>query len=196
MHDSTSVPGADEEEERIFHELMDGFRSGEVEAREQLFRHVYSQLHQLARSRMRSQRPAHTLQPTALVHETFLKLFGTRPLNFSDQSHLLRAAARAMSQILADHARHKISIRAGGAWGCVELGSSHGSDQPEAVTFLDFDGEIERLARIEPDMARAMQMRYILDLEIEEIADILDYPLRTLERRLRAASAMVAARLR
>jgi RNA polymerase sigma factor (TIGR02999 family) len=190
------VPGLGTEDQLV-EELLVRFNSGDFTAREDLFRLVASELHSLARREMRNQPDAHTLQATALMNEAYLKLFGREPTACRDKQHLLRAAGRAMHQVLQDHARAKLTRKRGDAGRRVELGSAHGGSSDEPVTsFLEFSEEVRRLARVSPDMARAMELRYLLGFKMEEIAGILQMKFRTFEREFAAASALLAARLR
>jgi len=186
-----------EAEDRLVRELLQRFNQGEVGAREELFRIVASELHSLARREMRKQSPGHTLQATALMNEAYLKLFGREPAACQDRSHLLRAAAQAMRQVLQDHARAKLTQKRATPGSRVELDSRVGEPPEESTaSFLEFAEEIERLARVSPDMARAMELRYILGFTMEEIADVLHMPLRSFERAFTSAAALLAARLR
>ena len=121
-------------------------------------------------------------------------LFGREATSCHDKSHLLRAAAQAMRQVLHDHARAKLTLKRGGPGPRVELDSRVGAE-PSTASFLEFMDEIERLSRVSPDMARAMELRYILGFSIEEIAEALCIPLRSFERAFRSAEALLAARL-
>ena len=178
-------------------ELLARFNAGDFGAREELFRMVASELHSLARKEMRKQAARHTLQATALMNEAYLKLFGREPTACRDKAHLMRAAARAMRQVLHDHARQQATRKRAGPGHRVELGSGLGETTDESArSFLEFSEEIERLARASPDMARAMELRYILGFTMEEIAEVLHVPLRTFERNFASAEALVATRLR
>jgi RNA polymerase sigma factor (TIGR02999 family) len=188
------TPGS---EDALVQELLQRLRAGESEAREELFRIVASELHALAARQMRRQSPEHTLQATALVNEAYLKLFGRAPTACRDKTHLLRAAACAMRQVLQDHARLKQAGKRARPGKRVEISSGVGEpEDSSAASFLEFGEEVERLSRASPDMARAMEMRYILGFTMEEIAGILHKPLRTLEREFASASALLAARMR
>jgi RNA polymerase sigma factor (TIGR02999 family) len=184
-------------EDELVRELLVRLGQGDREAREELFRLVAAELHALAKRQMRGQSPHHTLQATALVSEAYLKLFGREPTACRDKAHLMRAAARAMRQVLLDHARANTCRHRTPPGARVELDSSVGQIEDAARhSFLEFSEEVERLARISPDMARAMELRYILGFQIEEVARLLHMPLRTFERQFDAAERLLAARLR
>lgn len=189
------LPSAPDDE--LFRALLERFNSGDIEAREELFRAVASELHALARCEMRHQPAGHTLQATAVLNEAYVRLFGRKPVTFKDKTHLLRAAARAMRHVLTDHARAKIRLKRSGGGERVELGTGIGCKSIEqATSFLEFSEEIERMGRAHPDMARAIEMRIFFDMNETEIAEALGIPLRTLQRDLAAAAALLASRLR
>lgn len=190
---SSSVP--DEAEDRLVQELTRRLSTGDRAAQEELFRLTHSQLHILARRQMRGQPKWHSLQATALVHEAYLKLFGREPIACQDMAHLMRAAARAMDQVLADHARAKQTQKRAAPGRRVEItqGIAEVDDSPD--NYLEFSDEVARLGRSDPDMAKALLMRYVLGLTSERIAAALGKPLRTFEREFAAASALVASRL-
>ena len=191
--ESSREPGEDE----LVHELLQRLNGGDVAAREELFRMVASELHSLARREMCKQPANHTLQATALMNEAYLKLFGREPTACRDKAHLLRAAAQAMRHVLHDHARLKFAQKRAKPGKQVELGSGLGETTDEStLSFLEFSEEIEKLARVSPDMARAMELRYILGFTMEETAEVLRIPLRTFERNFASAEALVATRLR
>jgi RNA polymerase sigma factor (TIGR02999 family) len=183
--------------EELFQALLERYNGGDVQAREELFLAVASELHELARREMRKQPPGHTLQATAVMNEAYVRLFGRRPAGYADKAHLLRAAARAMGHVLKDHARAKMRLKRCGAGVRVELDAGIGCQSVEqASSFLEFSEELERLGRAHPDMARAIEMRLYFGLTMDEIAQALGIPLRTLEREYAAAAALLAARLR
>lgn len=195
--DGTPTRGHDDDEDRLVEELTRRLREGDRAVQEELFRLTHSQLHILARRQMRGQPKWHSLQATALVNEAYLKLFGREPIACRDMAHLMRAAARAMDQVLADHARAKLAQKRAGPGRRVELTSALAEEAEEVGShaYLEFSDEVARLERTRPDMARALLMRYVLGLPLERIAGTLGQPQRTFERDFAAASALVASRL-
>ncbi len=113
--------------------LIQAARQGEADALERLIPLVYDELRALARRQLGHERPGHTLQATGLVHEAYVKLAGGGPLDASDRAHFLAIAARAMRQVLVDHARKKMAAKRGGGWERTTLTDSAGS--------LDFSNE-------------------------------------------------------
>ncbi|MEM8678781.1 MAG: ECF-type sigma factor, partial [Planctomycetota bacterium] len=138
------------------HEMDNNGGDGDTAA---LFRVAYETLHGMAAGYLRGERIDHTLQPTALVHEAFLKL--ERPgdgRGWEGQTHFRAVAARAMRQILVDHARHRNSQKRGGAWQRVAL-SSGDLGEEEAIDFLALDEALERLADLSPRKAEVVELR-------------------------------------
>lgn len=176
--------------------LLERFNEGDVAAREELIRAVATELHSLARREMREQPAGHTLQATAVMNEAYLRLFGRQPVTFHDKAHLLRAAAVAMRCVLADHARAKLRLKRGQNAPRAELDDALAScADDQAASFLEFSDAIEQLARADSVMARAVEMRFLFGLTMNEIADALEMPKRTLEKRFAAAAALIASRL-
>ena len=147
-----------------------------------LFRVAYETLHGMAAGYLRGERIDHTLQPTALVHEAFLKL--ERPgdgRGWEGQTHFRAVAARAMRQILVDHARHRNSQKRGGAWQRVAL-SSGDLGEEEAIDFLALDEALERLADLSARKAEVVELRFFGGMTNEETAETLGISKATVKR--------------
>lgn len=146
---------------------------------EALLPHVYQELRHLAAVRLRHERPDHTLQPTALVHEAYLKLAGGAARSFSDRGHFFRVAARAMRQVLVDHARARRTAKrnAEAAGPPVSLPGGPGLDDLLAV-----DAALDRLAQLDPRQARVIELRFFAGLGIEETAAALGISPATVKR--------------
>jgi RNA polymerase sigma factor (TIGR02999 family) len=190
----TALPS--EPEDSLVQALIERLNQGDVQAREELFRAFAAELHDMAQAEMKRQPRAHTLQATALVSEVYLRLFGHTPAAFAGKRHFLRAAGQAMRHVLTDHARAKLRLKRGGA-------AQQEAFDPEladptasqAQAFLEFSDAIEVLAEADPESARAMEMTHFLGATQEEVSEALGIPVRTLQRRLDAASALLASRL-
>lgn len=142
---------------------------------------VYAELQRLAARALRSERPAHTLDPTALVHETYLRLAQTPDFAYVSRSQLLGVAARAMRHVLIDHARHRNRGKRGGAALRVTL-----SPDLEAVT-PDFDvlvlhEALNRLEALDEQQVKIVELRFIAGLSVEEVAELLSVSTRTVKR--------------
>ena len=154
-----------------------------------LFDEVYAHLHELARLQMAKERSDHTLQPTALVNEAYMRLFGTGDISWESRRQFYGTACKVMRSLLVDHARGRNAKKRGGNLMKVPLLDSTpaADDFSHAIDILDLHASLERLANIDPGMADAVEMRYFGGLSIKETAASLGVPLRTTERRLRTA---------
>jgi len=145
----------------------------------ELFPHVYQELRRLAASRLVLERPDHTLQATALVHEAYLKLAGGEARPFADRGHFFRVAGRAMRQVLVDHARaRRTAKRAGNP---ADL-TPPDANKPTLEDVLAVDDALGRLAELEPRQAQVIELRYFAGLGIEETAAALDISPATVKR--------------
>lgn len=162
---------------------------------EELLPLLYAQLRSLAGAQMARLRPGQTLQPTALVHEAYLKLVGDADPGWNGRGHFFGAAARAMREIIVDHARARAADKRGGGVEPLRLDTT-GFDVPGEATPLDdvlaIDRALERLSGEHPRKAELVMLRYFAGLTMEEAAAALDMPLRTAEREWRFARAMLA----
>lgn len=175
-------------------ELLEAIQRGDRGARDRLFVAVYDELKQLARGRLRSEAKAETLQTTALVNETYLRLCGPAPPSYENRRHFFGIAARAMRQILVDHARHKKAGRRGAGAEHVLL-----SDHPAAVRDPDeiiaIDELIERLAQHRPRHAEVVVYRFFVGMTVLETAEILDISPRQVEKDWDVARAWMKAEI-
>jgi RNA polymerase sigma factor (TIGR02999 family) len=168
--------------------LLRKVSEGNQGAREALLALVYGELHRLAESAFRSERPDHTLQPTALVHEAFLKLFeGQAPPVFADRAHFLGVAARVMRQILVNHAR---------AWGAQKRGgqftvslNERSLEPPGPAGFIELNEALETLGREDAELVALVEMRYIAGMTAEEVAELRGHSVSTVRRDVRYALA-------
>lgn len=175
--------------------LLSEAAGGSGPARERLLEAIYSELHGLAAGLMRRERADHTLQPTALVHEAFLRLFGPQGVTFENRAHLFGAAAEAMRRILVDHARQKAALKRGGGIEPEEIGSSLGV-APEALDeLLAVDEALTLLEREDPRKAEIVKFRFYAGLSMEQIAEVLDVAVITVKRDWRFARAWLGRRL-
>ncbi len=147
---------------------------------------VYQQLRSLAEAQLRSERPGHTLQATALVHEAYLRLAGPRKVPWQNKAHFYAAAAEAMRRILIEHARRRAADMRGGPEArraAVNLASlPDPTSESESAGFLILDEAITRLGVVDQDAARVVQLRYFVGLSIEEAALTMDVSAPTVKR--------------
>ena len=161
---------------------------------ELLLDEVYEQLHQLARAQMAKERADHTLQPTALVNEAYMRLFGDEAISWESRRQFYGTACKVMRSLLVDHARSRNAKKRGGQRMKVSLADAEDApmhaeqgDFNQVIDILDLHASLERLAHIDQGMADAVELRYFGGLSIKETAASLGVPLRTTERRLRTA---------
>ena len=167
--------------------LLDEWARGNRQALDDLTPLVYRELRQLAASNLRKERQGHTLQPTALVNEAYLRLVDQRNPNWQSRSHFFGVAARLMRQILVDHARkRKAGKRAGEKISLEEAVSFHHERSRHLVAL---DTGLNALEKLDPRKCRAIELRYFAGLSMEEIAQALDVSPVTVRRDLRMAEA-------
>jgi len=168
---------------------------GEADA-ERLLDQVYDQLHAIARSYFRHQRTDHTLQPTAVVHEAFMKLTASGATGYRDRAHFIAVAARAMRQVLVDHARARGTLKRGGGRTAVVLDEARAGDgAPAIVDMIALDEALDRLADLDPRQARVVELRFIGGLGVAETAAVLGVSPRTVELDWRMARAWLSRAL-
>ncbi|MBI1304256.1 MAG: sigma-70 family RNA polymerase sigma factor [Phycisphaera sp.] len=159
---------------------------------------VYSELRGLAASYMRGQKGSHTLQPTALVHEAFLKLAKVDPRSFTDRAHFLAVAATAMRQVLVNHAEARAALKRNGGRTAAELGD--GVAAPDLglaeIDVLIVEEALRRLEALDPRKARVVEAKIYGGLTHEEIATVIGVSLTTVEGDWRMARAWLAKELR
>lgn len=157
----------------------------------ELFESVYADLRRLADRILSRERADHTLQPTALVHESWLKLADQERARFEDQAHFLAMAATAMRNILVDHARGRGAQKRGGAWGRVTL-DARLADVTREVDVLALEDGLEKLEGLDPRQAKVVELRFFGGLSEEEVARVLGISRSTVTREWRMARAFLA----
>ena len=172
--------------------ILQSLNAGDQSALDQLLPIVYGELRDIAQTRMQGERNSHTLQPTALVHEAYLRLVGLNQIEWRDRAHFFAIAAGAIRRILVDHARARARIKRGGGQEDVPFDDSLSIDLESGLgvmQMLQLDTALEAFARNEPEKARVVEMRFFSGLTYEEIAAVLDVSTRTVERHWRFARA-------
>ena len=176
-------------------ELLASWRQHDPAAREALVALVYDELHRLAHHYMRTERPGHTLQTTALVNEAYLRLVNVDQMQLRDRTHFVAMAATAMRRILVDHARAHARDKRGGGVMITSLAADMPAPAPD-LDVLALDDALERLAAIDPQQARVVELRYFAGLTIEEAAAALDISTGTVKREWVVAKAWLYRELR
>jgi RNA polymerase sigma factor (TIGR02999 family) len=162
--------------------LLGQWQRGNENALNQLTPLVYKELRRLAQSYLNRERPGHTLQGTALVHEAYLRLVDQRQVQWRDRNHFFALSAELIRRILVDHARGKMAEKRGGDQ--VKLSLEEGMDAPVPgdVDLIALDDALELLARTDPQQSRIVELRYFAGLKIEETAEILNISPATVKR--------------
>jgi RNA polymerase sigma factor (TIGR02999 family) len=178
--------------------LFEKMRAGDPTALDALMPLVYGELHRIARSFMRRQQPGHTLQPTALVNEAFIKVFEDAQPVFTDRAHFLSLMARVMRQVLVDHARAVDAAKRGGGGRKVPWDSS--IDVPAdaggaPLQVLQLHNALEALARDDQSLARIIEMHYFGGMTAEEVATVVGRSAHAVRHDLRLARAWLRREL-
>lgn len=163
--------------------LLDAIQQGDSQAAEELLPLVYQELRRLAAQKLAGEGPGHTLPPTALVHEAYLKLLGADPeRSWNGRTHFFTAAAEAMRRILIDHARRKRRVRHGGGLRQVEFQDQEAAAFGPADDILALDEALTAFAKIDPVKAELVKLRYFAGLTLEEAAQLLGISRATADR--------------
>jgi RNA polymerase sigma-70 factor (ECF subfamily) len=172
-------------------------RAGDEQARSELIALVYDQLRQVAARLMRRERLDHTLPPTAVVHEAVIRLLGDAVFDKSpDRAFLFASAARAMREVLIDHARRRAADRRGGGWRRVPLDLVVDYFDEQGLDIVAVHEALDRLAELNARQGQVMTLRYFGGLTVPEVAAALDVSVVTVERDWRLARAWMRDQLR
>lgn len=162
-------------------QLLQAMRSGDAEASARVLPLVYTELHRLAKAYMRQERPGHTLQPTALIHEAYLRL-AKDAIECNDRQHFIAVAAHVMRRVLVDYARTHKAGKRGGALRRVELTDDLAISQERLDQVLMMDEALGRLAAKSSRQAQVVELRYFGGLSVEQIAEFLGMSPRSVKR--------------
>jgi len=176
-------------------ELLRAAQAGDAAAAERLLAVVYAQLHELARARMAQLPPGQTLQPTALVHEAYLRLTDKSDVAWESRRHFFFAAARAMRDILVEQARRKAGPVRGGGRRRQELDEACAVLEPPSADVLAVHEALEELEKQDPLKAQIVLLRYFSGLTTDETAEVLGLSTSTLDRKWRYIRAWLLERL-
>ena len=176
-------------------QLLCEWRSGDPGALEKLIPLVQPELQRLAHHYMSQERPGHTLQTTALINETYLKLVDQKRVKWQNRAHFFAVAAQLMRRIMVDHARQRQALKRSGGAIRVTLDECAAVTETRAAELLALDEALEKLAAFDQRKARVVEMRYFGGLTMEEIADVLKIHLNTVMRDWTAARAWLFAAL-
>ncbi len=162
--------------------ILDAIQQGDPKAAEDLLPLVYQELRKLAALKMADQPAGHTLQPTALVHEAYLRLLGAQQHRWQNSGHFYAAAAQAMRQILIDAARKKNRLKRGGDWRRLNLEEVHLAAETDPGGLLAVDEALADFEREDPAKAELVRLRFFVGLSLPEAAKALGLSLATAKR--------------
>ncbi len=176
-------------------QLLDEWAAGDTSARERLMPLVYDPLRRIAAQQLKAERSNHTLQPTALVNELYLRLIGQNHAAWKSRRHFYALAAQMMRRILIDHARAHCRVKRGGKTELLPLEAAEGvaTDRPDDL--LALDTALNSLAKIDPRKARIVELRYFGGMTLEEIAKVIGVAGVTVRRQWKMAKAWLFAAL-
>lgn len=163
-------------------QLLSRVRAGSDTASERLFALVYDQLRGLAGRYMSRESVGHTLQPTALVHEAYLKLMGDQPVGWRDRAHFIGVVARAMRQILVNHAIRRRAEKRGGHAARVPLDDVIAAIEERSIDLVALDEALKELAVLDERQSRIVELRFFAGLSVKDTASVIGISPRTVDR--------------
>jgi RNA polymerase sigma factor (TIGR02999 family) len=170
-------------------QLLRDWSAGNAEARDQLVGLVYAPLRDIAQRHLQRERDGHTLQPTALVNELYLRLIDQRQVQWHDRTHFFAVAAQVMRRILVDHARRKKSDKRGGGVTPLTIGAALEVAAAENFDVVALDTALENLAQVYPQQAKIVELRFYGGLTIDETAEAMGISAATVSREWTMARA-------
>jgi len=175
--------------------LLNEWSGGDAHALPKLLEIVYPELRKIAAGRLRGERPDHTLQPTGLVHEAYLRLAHQPGKAWQNRTHFYAVAARVVRSVLVDHARARRRIKRGAGAVSVELTELNASVPAPAVDLLDLDRALQELEAIDVERARIVELRHFAGLSIDETAEVLGISPSSVKRGWLAAKSWIRRRM-
>jgi len=177
-------------------QLLRDWSSGDTQALPRLVSLVYPELHRIAQRHLRRERQGHTLQPTALVHEAYVRFAQQAPgKEWADRTHFFAVAARVVRAVLVDHARARGAVKRGDGAVAVEVEEGHLIADAPPVDILDLDTALDELEAMQPEHCRIVELRYFAGLSIEESAAALSLSPSSVKRGWLAAKTWIRQRL-
>ncbi len=175
--------------------LLKAWRGGDAKARDQLIPAVYEELHRIAHRYMRRERPGYTLQTTALVNETYLRLVDVNSVNWQDRAHFFAVSAQIMRRILVDAARARTSVKRGGPGPRVHLDEVADASLQQASELVALDEALDTLAQTDARKAQVIELRFFGGLSVKETAEVLKISPQSVMRDWKLAKAWVLREL-
>jgi RNA polymerase sigma factor (TIGR02999 family) len=171
-------------------ELLIKWGGGDKDALDRLLPMVYTELHRMAAHYLRGERVDHTLQPTALINEAYLRLIGSKSVTWESRAHFFGIAAQVMRRILVDHARQHRADKRGGEFKKVPIDAANElASKQEDIDLVALDAALTRLAEVDPEQSKLVELRYFAGLTIEDAAQVMSMSLGTAKRRWTSAKA-------
>lgn len=178
----TRTAGVEPSERGAVTALLERARRGDASAESELLPLIYADLRRAAEGLLRRERPGHTFQPTDLVHEGYLKLLGDGAPDAENRRHFIAVAARAMRQVLVDHARRRGAAKRGAGQADVRLTNADVRFEVDLAEMVALDDALERLGARNPRLPRVVELRFFAGLSEEETASVLGVTSRTVQR--------------
>lgn len=175
--------------------LLRSVRGGSDGAIDELLPVVYEELRRLASAYLNHERRDHTLQPTALVHEAYLRLVGQRSIGCEDRTQFFAAASTVMRRVLVDHARARKAAKRGGGRAKTSLDEALACFEERAYDLIALNDALARLASIDERKSRVVELRFFGGLTVKEVSDVVGAPVRTIEREWTLAKAWLRGEL-
>ena len=176
--------------------LLRAWSEGQVEARDRVMEVVYQELRRRAAAHLRRERSGHTLQPTALVHEVYLRLVDQNAAAWQNREQFFGVASQMMRRILVDRARARKTAKRSGRWARVTLDESLAEQQPPDIDVLDLDAALTELANFDARKSQVAELKFFGGLTLEETGRVLSISVATVEREWQVARAWLYARLK
>ena len=171
-------------------QLLQAWSAGDPDARQHAMALVYGELRRRAAAQLRRERSGHTLQPTALVHEAYIRLVDQRRASWQNRAQFIAIASEMMRRILVDRARARHSVKRGGQWSQVTFDDAiDAAVAPNQIDVLHLDVALERLAQLDLRKSRIAELRFFGGLSVDETAHVLQVSAKTVERDWQAARA-------
>lgn len=195
MEEPASQQKTDENQQQITDRLI-AWNSGDTAALDDVMHAVYKELRRMADRYLRLEHPGHSLQPTALVHEAYLRLIDQTQVSWQNRAHFFGVAAQMMRRILVDHARTKQRDKRGGAAGTLSLDEVIDVGRSRGADLVSLDEALESLAGIDPRKSRVVEMRFFGGLSVDETAEVLNVSPQTVMRDWKLAKAWLYKELK
>lgn len=175
--------------------LLVDLSNGKRERLDELLPLIYDELKRLAASYLRRERSDHTLQPTALVNEAYLKMVDITQVSWQNKAHFIGVAANQMRRILVDHARNHNALKRGGEFHILTLNEEIDKADEQSTELIELDDALNELARMDPIKAKIVELRYFGGLTMDEVAEVLDVSTITVKRHWKMTKAWLYGRL-